>query len=271
MVFMGVRIGCARCHVHPEENWTLADNLGWAAFFARMSLKSTKEWMEQIVFSDPNKTLEDSKTGQVVQPKFLGGGVVDFGGAEKAAQEAETAAANARAAAGKAAAAQIAAQNSAAAKRQQANEAKKKLDDLVQKYPKPADQAPAGVKALMTAAATAHQAAKKAAQDAATAAVAAKAEADKAQAALMAAEKAALAKRALAINQRQEDPRTTICRLAHLSPQNPWFAKNIVNRIWFWLLGRGIVHEPDDFRSTNPPENPELLQYLEKELVSQQV
>ncbi|MBT8042431.1 MAG: DUF1549 and DUF1553 domain-containing protein, partial [Pontiella sp.] len=33
------------------------------------------------------------------------------------------------------------------------------------------------------------------------------------------------------------------------------FAKNIVNRIWYWLLGRGIVHEADDFRDDNPPQN----------------
>ena len=52
------------------------------------------------------------------------------------------------------------------------------------------------------------------------------------------------------------------------APDNPWFAKNVVNRIWYWLLGRGIVHEPDDMRPTNPPENPALLDYLEKELVS---
>jgi hypothetical protein len=52
------------------------------------------------------------------------------------------------------------------------------------------------------------------------------------------------------------------------APENPWFAKNIVNRIWYWLLGRGIVHEPDDLRSTNPPENPALLAHLEKELVA---
>jgi hypothetical protein len=52
------------------------------------------------------------------------------------------------------------------------------------------------------------------------------------------------------------------------APDNPWFAKNVVNRIWFWLLGRGIVHEPDDLRPTNPPENPALLEYLEKELIS---
>lgn len=49
---------------------------------------------------------------------------------------------------------------------------------------------------------------------------------------------------------------------------NPWFAKAIVNRIWYWLLGRGIIHEPDDIRPDNPPSNPALLAYLEKELVS---
>ena len=31
---------------------------------------------------------------------------------------------------------------------------------------------------------------------------------------------------------------------------------------WSWLLGRGIVQEPDDIRPDNPPENPELLAYL---------
>ena len=51
------------------------------------------------------------------------------------------------------------------------------------------------------------------------------------------------------------------------SPENPWFARAIVNRIWYWLMGRGIVHEPDDFRVTNPPENPELLDYLAEELI----
>ena len=51
------------------------------------------------------------------------------------------------------------------------------------------------------------------------------------------------------------------------APENPWFARNIVNRIWSWLLGRGIIHEPDDIRPDNPAICPELLTYLEKELV----
>ena len=34
---------------------------------------------------------------------------------------------------------------------------------------------------------------------------------------------------------------------------NKWFARNIVNRIWAQLTGRGIVSPVDDFRLTNPP------------------
>ena len=52
-----------------------------------------------------------------------------------------------------------------------------------------------------------------------------------------------------------------------ITSKNPWFTRSIANRTWSWLLGRGIVHEPDDIRDDNPPVNPELLEYLEKELV----
>ena len=52
-----------------------------------------------------------------------------------------------------------------------------------------------------------------------------------------------------------------------IRPENPWFARAIVNRVWYWLAGRGIVHEPDDFRPDNPPSHPDLLDLLAKELV----
>lgn len=52
------------------------------------------------------------------------------------------------------------------------------------------------------------------------------------------------------------------------NPKNPWFAKAIVNRLWYWIYGRGIIHEPDDIRPDNPPSNPELLSYLEHEFIS---
>ena len=64
----------------------------------------------------------------------------------------------------------------------------------------------------------------------------------------------------------QEDPRRVFADWL-VAPNNPWFARNIVNRIWAWLLGRGIIYEPDDIRDDNPPVNPQLLAYLEKELV----
>jgi hypothetical protein len=53
-----------------------------------------------------------------------------------------------------------------------------------------------------------------------------------------------------------------------IDAKNPWFARNLVNRVWSWLLGRGIIQEPDDIRPDNPPSNPELLAYLEKEFVA---
>jgi len=52
------------------------------------------------------------------------------------------------------------------------------------------------------------------------------------------------------------------------SPSNPWFAKAISNRIWGHYFGRGIVEPIDDFRVTNPASNPELLDALAKDVVT---
>lgn len=50
--------------------------------------------------------------------------------------------------------------------------------------------------------------------------------------------------------------------------KNSWFARAMANRVWSWLLGRGIIQEPDDLRPDNPPVNPELLAYLERQFVA---
>ena len=50
-------------------------------------------------------------------------------------------------------------------------------------------------------------------------------------------------------------------------PDNPFFAKSLVNRIWFHVIGRGIVEPVDDFRDSNPASNDELLDNLTGEFV----
>jgi hypothetical protein len=45
-------------------------------------------------------------------------------------------------------------------------------------------------------------------------------------------------------------------------PKNPWFAKAIVNRMWAHFMGRGFTEPIDDFRPSNPPVLPGLLEAL---------
>lgn len=52
------------------------------------------------------------------------------------------------------------------------------------------------------------------------------------------------------------------------SPEHPLFARVQVNRIWFHLMGRGLVDPVDDFRATNPPVNPALLDALTADFVA---
>ena len=49
------------------------------------------------------------------------------------------------------------------------------------------------------------------------------------------------------------------------SPDNEYFAKSYVNRIWGYMTGTGIIEPIDDIRAGNPPSNPELLNWLTKE------
>ena len=63
-----------------------------------------------------------------------------------------------------------------------------------------------------------------------------------------------------------DDPRWKLAEWM-TSPRNPYFAEAIVNRMWSYFLGRGIVHPVDDFRLTNPPTHPDLLKKLARDFV----
>jgi hypothetical protein len=52
------------------------------------------------------------------------------------------------------------------------------------------------------------------------------------------------------------------------SPDNPYFAKSYINRVWSYLLGVGLIEPVDDIRAGNPPTNPALLERLSKEFIA---
>jgi hypothetical protein len=155
-VFLGVRVGCARCHNHPFDRWTMDDYYGFAALFARIDYRVIEnrrrddldkhEFVgEQVVFQDRDKELTNPRTKGPAAPRFLGSPTPDLG------PEADRLAA---------------------------------LADWV------------------------------------------------------------------------------------AAPDNPFFARAQVNRVWLHLMGRGLVDPNDDFRATNPPSNPELLDWLAKDFAA---
>jgi hypothetical protein len=58
-------------------------------------------------------------------------------------------------------------------------------------------------------------------------------------------------------------------RLAHwiTSKDNPYFARSYANRLWSYLLGKGVIEPVDDIRAGNPPTNPALLDALTDDFV----
>ncbi|MBX3450572.1 MAG: DUF1553 domain-containing protein [Planctomycetaceae bacterium] len=61
-----------------------------------------------------------------------------------------------------------------------------------------------------------------------------------------------------------DDPREVLARWV-TSPDNPYFAKVMANRVWAEMMGIGIVDPVDDLRATNPPSNEPLLDDLARD------
>jgi len=153
--FLGIRVGCARCHNHPFDRWTIDDYYGFAALFARIDyrvLENKKkddldkhEFVgEQIVWQNRTAEMPNPRTKTAAKPRFLGAPTPDLGEGDRLGAVADWIA----------------------------------------------------------------------------------------------------------------------------SRDNPFFARAQVNRIWLHLMGRGLVDPNDDFRATNPPTNPELLDWLAKDFAA---
>ena len=61
----------------------------------------------------------------------------------------------------------------------------------------------------------------------------------------------------------KDDPRDVLVDWM-ANPDNPFFARAMVNRVWGAFFGRGIVEPVDDMRTSNPPVNAALLDALAK-------
>ncbi|MCI0739860.1 MAG: DUF1549 and DUF1553 domain-containing protein, partial [Gemmataceae bacterium] len=146
-LFLGIRIGCAKCHHHPFEKWSQDDYYGMAAFFVRLGTKNSQEFglfgREQVVYLKNAGEQNHPRKGGVVKPHPLDGAVMD-------------------------------------------------------------------------------------------------------------------------------DPLDRRVKLAEwlTAAQNPYFARNMVNRFWGYYMGRGLVEPLDDMRATNPASNPALLDALSEDFIA---
>lgn len=67
------------------------------------------------------------------------------------------------------------------------------------------------------------------------------------------------------VSEEVDDPREVLADWI-TSDDNPFFRQVIANRVWFDMMGRGLVEPVDDLRASNPPSNPELLEALAVDL-----
>ena len=140
IAFMGLRLGCAKCHQHPFEKWSQNDYYGLAAFFARIDSKPDSDYGGSTLRIKPTGFVRHPKTQQVVRPSIPDGDNFPYDG----------------------------------------------------------------------------------------------------------------------------DPRQKLAAWL-TAKNNPWLARNFVNRYWGYMTGRGLIEPLDDIRDTNPPSIPDLLKALEKD------
>jgi hypothetical protein len=76
-VFLGIRVGCAKCHHHPFEKWSQDDYYSLAAFFARLGTKNSQEFgifgRETVIFLRPTGEATHPRKRMVMKPVPLDG------------------------------------------------------------------------------------------------------------------------------------------------------------------------------------------------------
>ncbi|MCC6507581.1 MAG: DUF1553 domain-containing protein [Pirellulaceae bacterium] len=77
MLFLGMRLECAKCHQHPFEIISQGDYYSMAAFFSRVGSKNSEEFglfgRETVVMVRPTGDVSHPRTGKRLPPKPIGG------------------------------------------------------------------------------------------------------------------------------------------------------------------------------------------------------
>lgn len=82
-LFLGLRLGCARCHHHPFERWSQQDYYGFEAFFTQTALKSSPNspvpnQADMVYLKGTAPSSRNPRTNQTVKPTGLGGEPLDI-------------------------------------------------------------------------------------------------------------------------------------------------------------------------------------------------
>ncbi len=242
--FLGLRLECAQCHRHPHDNWQQEDLLDFANFFMRVRTvgfqgDNEKKFSDAAMyfkkFNDEAKTLEAD-----VKKRKEGEGKKLEEDAKKAKLEADKLMASPK----PLAASQV--------------DELAKLKEVIAK----ADAFKTETAAMEKRAKTMPEVARRLLQ--AECRVLPPGKVAKVDSTLGTKESSAfrLLGEADAVTVAvDKDPRELVVAWMR-KPDNPYFAKAIVNRVWASYFGRGIIDPPDNLSAFNPATHPELLKEL---------
>ncbi|MCW5559831.1 MAG: DUF1549 domain-containing protein, partial [Verrucomicrobiae bacterium] len=76
--FMGMSVGCAKCHNHPSEKWTNDDYFALANLFSRVGVKNASGDGERILVAAASGELVQPRTGRPQKPRPLTGAALEF-------------------------------------------------------------------------------------------------------------------------------------------------------------------------------------------------
>lgn len=257
--FLGLRLECAQCHRHPHDNWQQADLLDFANFFMRVRTvgfqgDNEKKFPDAAAFftkyNDEAKTLET----QVKERKE--------GEGKKLEEEAQQAKANSDRLTGEIAKLEKdgAGESELTAKRQELASAKEVLS-RAEKYREETAAIERRSKLLPEVARRIMQAECRLLPDG-----------PKAQVSSTLGTRESSVFRLLGETKEvtvpaERDPRELVMEWMR-RPDNSYFARAIVNRVWAHYFGRGIVDPPDNLSAFNPATHPELLHELSDQFVA---